>query len=277
VWKKPYDFRLRALNPEAAPNSDNSESIELEEISSVCEDTVEEPAGPEGEIDQTSADAVEDGGNNVMIENGGESFRNSDTELATDENEPFYYEIGSTRWGINHDYEAIQSLYEASFVEISLRDDDDNDTPTHVASSPHEFNRSNDIEFEPDFSPENATVDLEPMYAIAIDSIANETNRTFASNSVETDIHLGDELERDIDLNAVEVMSNSPTTVSSNPSRTASGTVMFVSDVFGRLTTFSKFRFFKRQTNLENISDATLPNILDTETVFVDIGLSDDE
>jgi hypothetical protein len=52
---------------------------------------------------------------------------------------------------------------------------------------------------------------------------------------------------------------------------------MLVSDVLGRLTTFSKFRFFKRRTNPENISDATLPNILDTETVFVDIGHSDVE
>jgi hypothetical protein len=260
---------------EAVPDS---ESIELEEISSVGEDIVEESAGPEGEIDETSSAAVEDGDNNLMIENGGESTRNSDTELASDENEPFYYEIGSTRYGINHDYEAIQSLHEASFVEISLSDDDDNIvTPIHVVSSPHEFNDSNYIAFQPDFSPENARVDLEPMYTIPIDSIANETNRTFASNSAETDNNPVDESERDIDLNAVEVMSTNPPTVSSNPSRTPSGTLMFVSDVFGRLTTFSKFRFFKRQTNLENISDATLPNISDTETVFVDIGHSDDE
>jgi hypothetical protein len=260
---------------EAAPDS---ESIELEEISSVGdgETILEESAGPEGETDQTSSDAVEDGGNNEMIENGGESPGNSDTELANDENEPFYYEIGSTRWGINHDYEGIQSLYEASLVEISLSDDDDIVTPTHVASSPHDFNHSNEIEFEPDLSPENATVDLEPMYTLPIDSVANETNRTFASNSAETDNHLVDESEREIDLNAVEVISNSPT-VSSNPSRTPSGTLMLVSDVLGRLTTLSKFRFFKRRTNPEIISDATLPNISDTETVFVDIGHSDDE
>jgi hypothetical protein len=161
---------------EAAPDSEN---IELEEISSVDdgETIVEESAGPEGETDQTSSDAVEDGGNNEMIENGGESPGNSDTELANDENEPFYYEIGSTRWGINHDYEGIQSLYEASLVEISLSDDDNIVTPTHVASrsSPHEFNHSHEIEFEPDLSPENATVDLEPLYTLPIDSIVNET------------------------------------------------------------------------------------------------------
>jgi hypothetical protein len=261
---------------EAAPDS---ESIELEEIRSVSEDVVEESAGPEGEIDQTSsADAVEDGGNNEMIENGGESPGNIDTELASDENEPFYYEIGSTRWGINHHYEAIQSLYEATFVEISLSDEDEGivtPIPIQVASTSSP-NLSNNV--ETDFSPENATVDLEPMYTLPIDSIATDINRTVGSNSnsAETDSHTVDESERNIDFNAVEVISNSPT-VSSNPSRTPSGTFMFVSDVCGRLTTFSKFRFFKRQTNPENISDTTMPNLSDTETVLVDIGHSDDE
>jgi hypothetical protein len=260
---------------EAAPDS---ESIELEEIRSVSEDVVEESAGPEGEIDQTSsADAVEDGGNNEMIENGGESPGNSDTELASDENEPFYYEIGSTRWGINHHYETIQSLYEATFVEISLNDEDDGivtPIPIQVASTSSP-NRSNNV--ETDFSPENATVYLEPMYTLPIDSIATDINRTVGSDSAETEIHIVDESERNIDLNAVEVISNSPT-VSSNPSRTPSGTLMFVSDVFGRLSTFSKFRFFKRRTSPENISDATLPNISsDTENVFVDIEHSGEE
>jgi hypothetical protein len=213
----------------------------------------------------SSADAVEDGGNNELIENGGESPGNSDTELANDENEPFYYEIGSTRWGINHDYEGIQSLYEASLVEISLSDDDDIVTPTHVVSrsSPHEFNHSHEIEFEPDLSPENATVDLEPMYALPIDSIVNETNRTFASNSAETDNHLVSESEREIDLNAVEVISNSPT-VSSNPSRTPSGTLMLVSDVFGRLTTLSKFSLIASQilASYQYLKYQTLPLLM---------------
>jgi hypothetical protein len=260
---------------EAAPDS---ESIELEEISSVGEDIVEESAGPEGEIGQTSSDALEDGGNVRMIEHDQESPGNTDTELPSDENEPFYYGIGSTRCGINHHYETIQSLYEATFVEISLSDEDDGivtPIPIQVASTSSP-NRSNNV--ETDFSPENTTVDLEPMYTLPIDSIATDINRTVGSDSAETEIHIVDESERNIDLNAVEVIPNSSIVSSSNPSRTPSGTLMFVSDVFGRLSTFSKFRFFKRRTSPENISDATLSNISsDTENVFVDIEHSDDE
>jgi hypothetical protein len=261
---------------EPAPDS---ESIELEEISSVGEDIVEESAGPEGEIGQTSSDAVEDGGSVMMREHDEESpSGNSDTELPSDENEPFYYEIGSTRCGINHHYETIQSLYEATFVEISLSDEDDGivtPIPIQVASASSP-NRSNNV--ETDFSPENATVDLEPMYTLPIDSIATDINRTVGPDSAETEIHIVDESERNIDLNAVEVIPNSPSVSSSNPSRTPSGTLLFVSDVFGRLSTLSKFRFFKRQTSPENISDATLSNISsDTENVFVDIEHSGDE
>jgi hypothetical protein len=145
--------------------------------------------------------------------------------------------------------------------------------PIQVASTSSP-NRSNNV--ETDFSPENATVDLEPTYTLPIDNIETDINRTVGSHSAETDSRIVDESERNIDFNAVEAIINSPT-VSSNPSRTPSGKFMFVSDVFGRLTTFSKFRVFKRQTNPENISDTTLPNLSDTETVFVDIGHSDDE
>jgi hypothetical protein len=321
---------------EAAPDS---ESIELEEISSVGEDIVEEPAereGNQGEINQNNSDAPEDGtvmmiehdedspgnsdielardenepvGENIveepaeregnqgeinhnnsdapedgtvmMIEHDEDSPGNSDIELASDENEPFYYEVGSVRCGINHHYETIQSLHEATIKDISLSDEDDDNIvpsiPIRVASrsSP---NSSNNVELEPDFSPENTTVDLEPTYTLPIDSIVTtDINRTVGSNLAETNNHTIDESERNIDLNAVQIIHNSPSVSSSNPSRTPSGTLMFVSDVFGRLTTFSKLRFFKRQTNLENISDATLSNLPDTETVFVDIGHSDDE
>jgi hypothetical protein len=264
---------------EAVPDS---ESIELEEISSVGEDIVEEPAEPEGnqgEINQNNSNAPEDG--TVMIEHEEDSPGNSEIELASDENEPFYYEVGSVRCGINHHYETIQSLHEATFEDISLSDEDDDNIvtpiPIHVASTSSP-NRSNNLEVDPDFSPENTTVDLEPMYTLPIDSITIDINRTVGSNLAESDNYtVEDESERNIDFNAVEVIPNSPSVSSSNPSRTPSGTLMFVSDVFGRLTAFSKFRFFKRQTKLENISDATLSNLPDTETVFVDIWHSDDE
>jgi hypothetical protein len=100
---------------EPAPDS---ESIELQEISSVSvgEYIVDQPAGPEGnqgDINANNSDATEDGGNVMMIEHDEESPGNSDTELPSDENDPFYYEICSTRCGINHHYETIQSLYEA--------------------------------------------------------------------------------------------------------------------------------------------------------------------